>query len=475
MGTRKVRKRVPLWKHFTWTFIYIFFATLITSILLVTLLSHDILGKPLLTYFDEKMILRLQTYMERNPYSILDSRNKATLERIIGQDATSYYILDADYNIRYGKTNHIPEYHGLVKWFHKNKPLFQHTNTLHIPVKDEKSGELKAIVVIVTSKNQSRTFFMIAELLIPFICLIFYTFLFVGLLSRRIRTPIKSLMNAAAKIRDRDLDFTITSDQNNEIGDLAKALDEMRSELKETLIRGWNLEQDRREMVAALTHDLRTPLTIIQGHVEGLEDGLKLDQKKLDDYLSTIHQNASRMQKLLDEMHTLAEVDSVEFSLNKQSLNFKEWLSQEAHEVEILAAKKGIHIDLTFHGDYRDLSIRIDPDRMAQVIHNIVGNSLRWTPQGGTIRIEAHMGAGFLTLVISDNGPGYAQNDLPQLFKKFYKGDASRSMEKGHSGLGLYIAKAIVEQHRGTIKAYNLPHGGACVEMSIPLDEKDKR
>lgn len=88
---------------------------------------------------------------------------------------------------------------------------------------------------------------------------------------------------------------------------------------RQMLIRGWKLEQDRREMVAALTHDLRTPLTIIQGHVEGLEDGLKTDENKLEAYLSTIRQNACRMHKLLDEMNTLTDVDSVLFSLNKEA------------------------------------------------------------------------------------------------------------------------------------------------------------
>ncbi|MFZ5989478.1 MAG: ATP-binding protein [Bacillota bacterium] len=474
MGKNKVRKRATLKKQFIDSFIMtlvLSLVTAITTIMIFYFIYHQVVDSGSLKINDIN-IAKILEYSYRNGSTSIDEKNLGELDEIIKKSGMTYYIKDTDNNIIYSsEMNDVSLKHKSYIWntvTELRSSLF-HTPTINIPLIDKNSGEIRYAIVLTHLSNSSFIMLSLIDIGVPFICFLVYTFIFATRISRRIRTPIKELMGAVEKIKSRDVDFSInSSNQDNEISDLAQALEEMRRELKSSLIREWQLEQDRREMVSSITHDLRTPLAIIQGHIEGLQDGIKNDRGKLDAYLEIIEQNTKRAKKLIDDMNLLAEIDSPGFILYSCQVDLNEFIRNKINELRILAAKKEISIETQIN-DCREENelVSLDHNRLAQVIDNIVGNSIRFTPQKGTIKISVNIEKTGASFRICDTGPGFNEKDLSNIFKKFYKGDTSRSLEKGHSGLGLYITKSIVEKLGGKIFASNLPEEGACIEFSI--------
>ncbi len=467
MGKDKIEKRVSIQKQFVTSFSMVIVLSLITSLALIVVFygvyHHAVEQENVKT--NDTDILEIMKYSQ---ISGNDSVNllKEKLDRLVSKGNMEYYIKDNYNKIIYSSEKSQSE--TVKKLLLDTMKGSRNSTTMNIPLLNKITGKVELTLVLI--KYDEARFFLLSlvDLAIPFICFVVYTLLFAKRISRRIRTPITHLMNGVEKIKNRDLDFSIENSENSEIGDLISAFEEMRSQLKDSLIREWELEQERRDMVCAITHDMKTPLAIIQGHVEGLQDGLKNDADKLDSYLNIIEQNVHRSKKLIDEMNELVEVDSVDFALDLYRVDLKTFIDYTALELKVLADKKNISIEIETSDDRKHRAeVPIDGPRLGRVINNLIGNSLRFIAENGIIKIYTEIEENKTIIKICDTGPGFAEKDLKKLFKKFYKGDESRSMEKGHSGLGMYIAKKIVEKHGGEIKAYNLHKGGACVEFYI--------
>lgn len=466
MGTSQMKKRITLQKQFVITFVAIYLLSLVSSFLMIMLAGEWIEQNESVLAYQKININKITAYLRRYGSSIIEQKNFDQIKRVIGKEALFFYLLDSNRKMIYNSKKPRGALEQLREMMVEDD--LHHVAIVYLPIVDERTGRTAGTLVLVRSSEIKEDREFLAEWVFPFICFGFFTLLLAGRLSRKLKKPLQELLDAIHKIKNRDLDFTIKNTADNEIGDLARALEDMRRELNQSLIREWQLELDRRDMVAALTHDLRTPLAIIQGHVEGLQEGLKKDPAKLERYLQTIEQNTARVKNLIDEMNALAEVDSVDFSLNLSPVDLEKFLGDKVEALRVLAAKKEIDVtaDITDRRLERD-TVMLDFNRLAQIFENITGNSLRFTPGGGTIGIIVNIEEGRADFRICDSGPGFAEKDLPHLFKKFYKGDYSRSLEKGHSGMGLYIARRIVEQYGGGIAASNLPEGGACIEFWI--------
>jgi signal transduction histidine kinase len=447
---------------------------MVTAVILISafyLIFHRINGDELDS--NNPKLTSIIDFINKNGSSIQDDdKIRNQLDTLARSSNIDYYIKDKNNNILY-KTR-IIEYNSQEK----NNFLSSisdirynsHGNfKIRIPVTDEKTGQIKYMFFISYYSTISWFILSCVDTGVPFVCFLVYTYIFARKFSKKIRSPLQELMSAVKKIKERDVDFSIKCiNQDNEIGDLVQALEEMRSELKDSLLKQWQLEQDRRDMVSSITHDIRTPLAIIQGHVEGLQEGKKYDSEKLNTYLAIIELNIKRTQKLIDDMNALVEIDSEGFSMDSSSVELNDFFKNKIKEMEILANKKEIQMDCNVIDCRQETTpVCLDTNRLSQIIDNLVSNSIRFTPQGGIIRIFAEINQGEATFRISDTGEGFSEKDITNLFKKFYKGDYSRSKEKGHSGLGLYITKSIVEMQGGSIKAFNLAEGGACIEFSI--------
>jgi len=199
-------------------------------------------------------------------------------------------------------------------------------------------------------------------------------------------------------------------------------------------------------MTADIAHDLRNPLTVIGGYLESLQDG-KL--KPTPERFATMQAEVQHLQRLVDDLRTLSLADAGELTLRLQPLTPGELLTQVAAVYQHQADQQHIHLKLDVEPHLPEVSL--DPERMAQVLGNLVSNALRYTPEDGEIRLSARQTEGNLILSVKDNGSGIPSDILPHIFERSYRGDQSRTGSE--SGLGLAIARSIVELHGGSIRA----------------------
>jgi signal transduction histidine kinase len=220
--------------------------------------------------------------------------------------------------------------------------------------------------------------------------------------------------------------------------------------------------QLRRQMTADIAHDLRTPTSVIMGYTEALSDG-KLPGTP--EVFQVMHEEAQHLNHLIDDLRTLSLADAGELSLLKQAIAPQTLLERAATAHSIQANNQETRLLVEPAANLPP--VHVDPDRMAQVLDNLVGNALRHTPAGGQITLSAASDDGQILLKVQDTGSGIAPEDLPHVFNRFYRADSSRA-HNGASGLGLAIARSIVETHGGTITAESAPGRGTTITISLP-------
>lgn len=308
---------------------------------------------------------------------------------------------------------------------------------------------------------------------VPCVVLIVAILFFAWLMGRKVSQPVNELMQAVEKIRQQDLDFTITYSERNELGDLCSAFNELRRELQESLEREWRKQEEMRTMVAALSHDLRTPVTIIQGHVEGLvraEAGEKRIQR-LERYLPVLEASSQRMSRLLNDMLLVSSLEQTSFVIQPRPVLLEEELVQRANVYTLQAAASGITFVYDFQNRAADPTpVLLDLDRVEQVLDNLFDNATCHTPAHGEICLTCIREPHYVEFVLRDSGSGIAPEDLPHVWEKFYRGQtAPDGASQKTTGLGLYICTLLVERHGGTITLRNHPAGGCEVTVCLPV------
>lgn len=307
---------------------------------------------------------------------------------------------------------------------------------------------------------------------LPCFILIISILFFAWRMGRRISQPVDELMLAVEKIRQHDLNFSINYNGRDELGDLCSAFNELRRELQESLEREWRKQEEMRTMIAALSHDLRTPVTIIQGHVEGLaraEAGEKRNQR-LDRYLPVLEASSQRMTRLLNDMLLVSSLEQAGFIIQPQPVQLDREMERK---VEVYKLQASVH-EINFSYTYQNLAgqeypVALDLHHIEQVLDNLFENALRFTPDRGKINLTCTRQDRYLSFVLRDTGRGLAPADLPRVFEKFYQG-SPRPGEKARkaAGLGLYTCKLLIEKHGGTIAIQNGPMGGCEVAFCLP-------
>jgi signal transduction histidine kinase len=278
-------------------------------------------------------------------------------------------------------------------------------------------------------------------------------------LARTLTQPLRELTTAIHAMAGGELKQSVSVKSKDELGELAAAFNQMSADLD-------RLNQSRRQMTADIAHDLRTPLTVIGGYVESLRDGvLKPTPERFD----TIHAEVEHLQRLVEDLRTLSQADAGELTLNREPVSPSALLERMLKFYGSLAAGK--KVTLTVRAEAGLPEVRVDPDRMTQVFGNLITNSLRYTPEGGTITLTARGEDGKVLLGVEDNGRGIPADILPHIFERFYRGDQSR--ESSESGLGLAIVRAIVEAHGGRVEAASPGEGlGASFRISLSTGQE---
>lgn len=277
--------------------------------------------------------------------------------------------------------------------------------------------------------------------------------LFIYWIYRTISIPLVKLQRAVRNIKEGNLDFEIHAEADDEIGQLCQDFEEMRLRLKANAEEKIAYDRENKELISNISHDLKTPITAIKGYVEGIMDGVADTPEKMDRYIKTIYNKANEMDLLINELTLYSKIDTNRIPYNFTTISAKDYFSDCAEDLYIELESKGAVFE--YHNYIEeDSKVIVDPEQLRRVISNIVSNSMKYTdkPQRN-ITMNVRDVGDFIQVELGDNGKGIAAKDLPNIFDRFYRTDASRNSSKGGSGIGLSIVKKIVEEHGGKIWA----------------------
>ena len=280
-------------------------------------------------------------------------------------------------------------------------------------------------------------------------------------LASTISRPVRELTDGTKALAAGDLGHQVPVRTADEIGQLAQSFNRMSADLAHS-------NQLRKQMTADIAHDLRTPLSVILGYSEALQDD-KLPGTP--EVYGAMHRQAKHLNRLIDDLRTLSLADAGQLSLERRAVRPGDLLEHAAIAYLPQAEERGVQLSVVADAAP---AIAVDPDRLGQVIGNLVGNALRHTPDGGHIQLAAAVAGPRVVLSVTDDGPGIPTADLPHIFERFYRGDKAR-VDDGASGLGLAIARSLVEAHGGQIGAENVATGGARFTITLPLAGGNKQ
>jgi signal transduction histidine kinase len=279
---------------------------------------------------------------------------------------------------------------------------------------------------------------------------------------RAITRPIDRLTRAAHQLAQGDLSARVVVDDQasrlgpDEISELSSAFNTMASSLQQS-------EQVRRDMTADIAHELRTPLAVMRGNLEAMLDGVyPFDAEHLNPVLNQVN----LLTRLVDDLRTLALAEAGQLRLERHPTDLAVLLQNVLTSFEAQAAAQQVALRAEIAPDLP--AVELDPDRMQQTIGILISNALRYTPPQGSITVAARTDRTSVTIEMADTGIGIAPEDLPHVFDRFYRADKSRARESGGSGLGLTIAKSLVEAHGGSIRALSGPSTGTKMVIDLP-------
>ena len=270
---------------------------------------------------------------------------------------------------------------------------------------------------------------------------------------RGVAIPLGQMKIATQNIKDGNLDFELEVETDDEIGQLCRDFEEMRLRLKETSNEKVEYDKRSKELISNISHDLKTPITAIKGYVEGIMDGVADTPEKMERYIRTIYNKANDMDNLINELTLYSKIDSNRIPYNFSTLSVNDYFDDCASDLKIDIEARGVKFDYL---NYVNDGVRIiaDAEQLKRVINNIVSNALKYMNKSQKqIHLRVKDVGDFVQIEIEDNGKGIGAKELPHIFERFYRTDASRNSETGGSGIGLSIVKKIIEEHGGKIWA----------------------
>lgn len=282
------------------------------------------------------------------------------------------------------------------------------------------------------------------------------------LVARRLSAPLHEMSLAATDIAGGNFKRRVRVHTADEVGQLAASFNNMAQRLDQ-------IEETRREFLSNVSHELRSPLTSIQGFLQGIMEGA-VPSGEENRYLSLAFDESQRLTRLVRDLLDLSSIESGNFQLSKANVATNEVILRTIAALEPQFTAKRLEPVLNLPD--RENHVQADADRLEQILFNILTNAIRFSPVDGTVEVACHAAGGGIQVEVANQGPGIAPNDLPRIFDRFYKVDQARTTAKGGTGLGLAITRELVKAHGGDIWAENLPAPGWGVRFvfTIPYD-----
>ena len=283
-----------------------------------------------------------------------------------------------------------------------------------------------------------------------------------------IMKPIKQLMDAASRIKEGDLTQDVVYDDTDEFQTVCVSFNQMQHHLYEEKKKNETYEKARTDMISGISHDLRTPLTSVKGYIKGIKDGIASTEEKKNQYLDIAYAKACEMDVLLQRLFYFSKIETGNMPLFKKKVSLKKVIEGFVLENSEELQNRGVTMQLSVLGDEHD--VMLDTDQFVRVLSNFVENSLKYAgSENLKLSIFLKREGKNEILSFEDNGNGVEAEALPRIFEQFYRVDESRSKKNSEgNGLGLYIAKYIVEAHGGTIQAQN--HNGLQMIITLPVE-----
>lgn len=275
-----------------------------------------------------------------------------------------------------------------------------------------------------------------------------------------IQKPLDALMQGVKRIEDGDLDSPIAYEEQDEFRMACDAVDAMAVRLKKSLTEQQNEQQRKQELIAGMSHDLKSPLTTIRAYTEALLEGVAPDEPTRQRYLQTIYARETDLEALVNRLFELAKLGASEYPMHLKALPLQETL----HHILNTCDHEGISVDCDA---VIDCTVLADRELLQRVLNNLVDSSRKYG--ANALSFGSACEENTVTLWMEDNGPGVPEEQLPCLFEPFYRGDAARTKPGAGSGLGLAVVKKSMQQMGGNVRAENAPGGGLRIVMQLPM------
>lgn len=281
--------------------------------------------------------------------------------------------------------------------------------------------------------------------------------------------PVEELKQGVHAVAQGRYGVSVRPASLPEIDDLIQAFNAMSARLEESERETQRYETNRKELLANISHDLKTPITSINGFVDGILDGVAAEPERQETYMRIIQQNARYMNRLVDDLILYSKLDIHKLEFQFQPLDMGQYIRELFQELQLENEEYGIAMGLDSLPEGK-ATVNLDGRHMTRAIRNLVSNA-RIHGNNPNLHIDFQLTRtpSHLSLIISDNGPGIPENKLPFVFERFFKADDARTAECSGSGLGLAISREIIAAHGGTIAATNLPTGGAAMTITLPI------
>jgi len=277
---------------------------------------------------------------------------------------------------------------------------------------------------------------------------------------------LRHLIEAARNISSGQLESRVPVESLDEVGELAEAFNSMAQQLETSIAKERDLTQARRELITAVSHDIRTPLASIRAMIESLNDEVVTDEETVRRYLRITLTEVENLSQLVNDLFELSQLDAGVLELHIESSSLQDLISDTLESMSAQALSRSLHLRGAVEGNIGP--VVMDTKRVQRVLYNLVQNSIRHTPADGTIYISATDNGSEVQVEIADTGEGIPPQDLDRLFERSYRADPSRSRSSGGAGLGLSIAKGIVEAHGGRIWVHSNLGQGSTFSFTLP-------
>ncbi|KKO55372.1 sensor histidine kinase [Paenibacillus sp. DMB20] len=327
-----------------------------------------------------------------------------------------------------------------------------------------KDGQLLGRVILYLPRSNE------VQVMSAFVGLLLAIFV-VGMGMRRfVLKPLEKMGIAARQIATGDWDVRVPLSRVTEIADVRDGFEVMVKGLEQSYQKQAELEEERRFVIAAVAHDLRTPLFALRGYLDGLEQGIAQTPEKITKYVTVCKEKSAQLDQLVEELFTFTKMEYLETELNNKTVDLKLILRKSIDSLSPLAGQK--HISISSHAA-DDCIISGDTHLLERAMNNLLDNAVRHTPLGGEIDVQCYKEDNKVKFTIRDTGPGFSSEELERVFEPLYRGEISRNRSTGGSGLGLTISQRIIRRHGGDLAAGNHSNGGALLTGWMPAHYQD--